>query len=38
MIVAGGRGRGGLDGMMLGSVAQALLHHSPCPVGVVHPD
>jgi hypothetical protein len=23
--------------MLLGSVAQALLHHSPCPVGIVHP-
>ncbi len=38
MIVVGSRGRGGIDGMSLGSVAQALLHHSPCPVGVVHPD
>ncbi|HLI39038.1 MAG TPA: universal stress protein [Streptosporangiaceae bacterium] len=38
MIVVGSRGRGGLDGMSLGSVAQALLHHSSCPVGVVHPD
>jgi nucleotide-binding universal stress UspA family protein len=38
MIVAGSRGRAGLDGMILGSVAQALLHHSPCPVEVVHPD
>ena len=38
MIVVGSRGRGNLEGMVLGSVAQALLHHSPCPVGVVHPD
>ncbi len=36
MLVVGARGRGGLDGMSLGSVAQAVLHHSPCPVGVVH--
>ena len=36
MIVVGSRGRGGLDGMSLGSVAQAVLHHAPCPVGVVH--
>lgn len=37
MIVVGSRGRGGIDGMLLGSVAQALLHHSPCPVAVVRP-
>ena len=36
MIVVGARGRGGLDGMSLGSVAQAILHHAPGPVGVVH--
>jgi nucleotide-binding universal stress UspA family protein len=36
MIVVGARGRGGLEGMRLGSVAQAVLHHAPCPVGVVH--
>ena len=36
LVIVGARGRGGLDGMNLGSVAQAVLHHSPCPVGVVH--
>ncbi len=36
MLVVGSRGLGGLDGMSLGSVAATLLHHSPCPVGVVH--
>ena len=36
MLVVGSRGRGGLDDMRLGSVAQAVLHHAPCPVGVVH--
>ena len=36
MLVVGSRGRGGLEGMSLGSVAQAVLHHAPCPVGVVH--
>jgi nucleotide-binding universal stress UspA family protein len=37
MLVVGCRGRGGVKGMSLGSVAQAVLHHSPCPVGIVHP-
>jgi len=36
LVVVGARGRGGLEGMSLGSVAQAVLHHAPCPVGVVH--
>ena len=35
MLVVGSRGRGGLEGMRLGSVAQAVLHHAPCPVAVV---
>jgi nucleotide-binding universal stress UspA family protein len=34
MLVVGGRGRGGVEGMSLGSVAQAVVHHAPCPVGV----
>jgi len=36
MLVVGARGRGGFEGMSLGSIAQAVLHHAPCPVGVVH--
>lgn len=36
MVVVGARGRGGLDGMRLGSVAHAMLHHAPCPVSVIH--
>jgi len=36
MLVVGARGRDGLDEMSLGSVADAVLQHAPCPVGVVH--
>jgi nucleotide-binding universal stress UspA family protein len=36
MLVVGARGLGGVRGMMLGSVGQAVLHHAPCPVAVVH--
>ena len=38
MLVVGSRGRGGVRGMPLGSVSQAVLHHAPCPIGVVHPN
>ena len=37
MLVLGSRGRGGVKGMMLGSVSQSLLHHATCPVGIVNP-
>jgi nucleotide-binding universal stress UspA family protein len=36
-IVIGSLGRTDMEGMLLGSVAQAMLHYAPCPVGVVHP-
>ena len=35
MLVIGRRGHGGFMGLLLGSIAQQVVHHAPCPVVVV---
>jgi nucleotide-binding universal stress UspA family protein len=38
LLVVGSRGRGGMRGVMLGSVSQQCAHHTPCPIVVVRLD
>jgi nucleotide-binding universal stress UspA family protein len=37
LLVLGTRGRGGFLGLLLGSVAQQIAHHPPCPVVILPP-
>ena len=38
LLVMGSRGHGGFVGLLLGSVSDYLMHHSPCPVVIIRPE
>jgi nucleotide-binding universal stress UspA family protein len=38
LLVVGSRGHGGFKGVLVGSISQQCVHHSKCPVVVVHPN
>jgi nucleotide-binding universal stress UspA family protein len=38
LLVVGARGLGGIPGLLLGSVSQAVLEQAPCPVAVIRAD
>lgn len=36
LIIIGARGKSSLEGLLLGSVSQKVIHHAECPVLVIH--